>query len=551
MKKKKDEPLEEISANRVYDVIQMANKIYTKPSMYFDASLLNNNLSTLVDDPLIPTEAGLESALNSYTDKNSSELLQSYNDFMEVYDVFIQKIIDYLSNLLSFDLTWACRNDYMTEEDYKSKDFKEDSIRRNRFLDTLRVKEEFPKILKNVIKRGGFFVYLRGSKDDMSDKPMILNDSELNYAIQPMPQEYCTLESLYKDGLLWNFDMSYFNRAGTSVKAYPPIFEKYLDKVYDTSMQKEYNPNAPLNKRNAVSTTKVQTSPDDGAWYFKWDSSNLAVVPYLSNMILQCLDSKAVSALQKDKDIIGASAMIIGDMPINNKQQDSKKSDMFAIQPETAITFMELVKRGLKKNINAIMMPTEGSKLYQFQDYNKEMSNNKNKETAGKGVSASGLIYSSEKSSQSETYAQISNDFALVSRMYRQFEAFLNFYVNRKMKKYKWNFTFVGSNQPYLREQHKKNIMEASALGFVMNESMWSTLVGIPPQDYIRSMQEAKYGALQDNLVSLQSIHTTNNQNQETLPNKTKEVAPIPSAGAPLKDEGNIKDSGSEAREYK
>ena len=75
-----------LTENEVYDVIKMASRIYTNPSFY-DPSLLNNNLSALVNDPSVPKSQDVQRNLANYTNKGSSEMLQSYNDFMEVYDV--------------------------------------------------------------------------------------------------------------------------------------------------------------------------------------------------------------------------------------------------------------------------------------------------------------------------------------------------------------------------------------------------------------------------------------------------------------------------------
>lgn len=520
-----------LTENEVYDVIKMASRIYTNPSFY-DPSLLNNNLSALVNDPSVPKSQDVQRNLANYTNKGSSEMLQSYNDFMEVYDVFIQKIVDYLTGLLSFDVYWAIRNS-MSPSDYKSKEYINDTKRRDKFLDNFNYKEEFSKVLKNVIKRGVYFVWLRGTKEAMSNSPISVTGADLHYALQPLPQKYCKISELYNGGMLFDIDMSYFNQAGTDINGYAPIFKEYLNRVYD-NVPDNYIPTAPLNKRKGASTTWAQTSPVDGAWCFKWDTSNLAIVPYLSNMIMNCLDNNTITKLQMDKDIMGASALIIGDMPLNNKQKGATTSNAFAIKPETSMTFMELVKKGLKRNINAVMMPTENSKLYQYQDYNENMADLNNKALAGKGVSASGLIYSTDKSSQAEIEAQILNDYTLVSKLYNQFETFLNFYVNRKTSKYKWNFHFTGSNQTFIQKAHKDSIMALINVGVTPSASVLSTVVGIPPHDFERILKEARYGGMDDMLMQLNSIHTSNNKE----------------SGAPTKDSSDLSDGGSIARDY-
>ena len=80
------------------------------------------------------------------------------------------------------------------------------------------------------------------------------------------------------------------------------------------------------------------------------------------------------------------------------------------------------------------------------------MYDNRLKTTAGKGASTSSMVYSSDKSSQSEIEAQIMNDFMFVEKMYRQFENMLNYYGNKKTKIYKFSCKFSGCTQPMIRE---------------------------------------------------------------------------------------------------
>lgn len=518
-----------LSNKQLTYLIQKATELYSTFNPFGANSVLND----LADNPKVPTKDKMAEALATYNKKESSENLQAYLDFMEVYDPLVNKIIDYLCGLLSHDISYVCKNDYMLPEEYKSDKYKEDVKRRNMILDAFNSKEEFANITRNVLKRGIYYVYLRGNSDALSESPLQLNKKDISYTIQEMPQNKCIKGKTINGVPTYDIDMNYFNNVNVDINGYPPIFKTYLDRIYDTTNQK-YNPSAPLNKRKGVYSTWVQTSPFDGAWYFKWDTSNNNIVPPLSNIIMQCLDNDTVSKLQMDKDMISAFALIVGDMPLNNKQKGAVTPNAFAIEPEVAIDLMTLVKKGLKRNIQAVMMPTEGSKLYQYQDYNENMANNSNKITAGKSVSASGVVYSTEKSNMAELQAQITNDYIMMSKLYNQYETFLNFYINRKMEKYHWRFKLWGSTQTFIRDIHKKNILETASLGLVPNISILSTIIGIEPQDYERALREARYGGLTDLLTSLQSVHTANAQSQ----------------GAPTKDDDDLKDGGAVAREY-
>lgn len=525
-------PLTKLSRAELTKLIEYGTKMYTS----FDPNNTNTILSNLTDSPRVPSKDSVAKALTTYTEKTSSDLLQSYSDFIESYDPLMSGVVNYLAGLLSYDMSYVCDNDYMTQKEFESTSYQNDVRRRNRFLDKFNYKEEFYKITKNVLRRGVYYTYLRCANENLRETPLKLNAKNIKYTIQPMPQDICTLDGSINGILVYSADMNYFNNPNVDINLYPDIFKKYFENVYtlNPNDKNPYKPSAPLKKRKGVYSTQVQTSPIDGAWCFKWDTSTMAITPYLSNLIMGSLDNDTIHKLQTDKNMISAYGLLVGDIPLNTKSKGAIQSDPFTINLETAIDLMYLVKQGLDKNIQSVMMPTEGTKFHQYQDYNEQMSNNSNKEFAGKAVSASGLLYSSEKSNQTEIQAQIMNDYTLISNLYRQYEQFLMYHINRKMSKYTWKISMNGSTQSFIREQHKKNILETSALGLVPNLSMWSTIVGVEPQDYERSLREAKYGGLGDVLTSLQSVHTATANDR----------------GAPQKDESDLADGGEVARDY-
>ena len=72
------------------------------------------------------------------------------------------------------------------------------------------------------------------------------------------------------------------------------------------------------------------------------------------------------------------------------------------------------------------------------------MANSYNKNTEAKGASATTLIYTTDKMTQFELENAIYSDYMIMKPLYQQFNQFLNFYINKKTVKYKFEFTLDG-----------------------------------------------------------------------------------------------------------
>jgi hypothetical protein len=182
-------------------------------------------------------------------------------------------------------------------------------------------------------------------------------------------------------------------------------------------------------------------------------------------------------------------------------------------------------------------MPTANNKFYQFDSkettdiYSTQLNN-----TAGNAASASRLIYSSDKAGQFELQAQIQTDFNFISKVYSQFEQFLNFYVNKKTRKYKFNFLFSGANYGFIRSQEAQNLLDLANAGMVLNTSSYAKIVNMRPQDFDRALEEGHYSDLTEKLTMLLNRNTqSGNSTDSTL-----------GAGRPQLDISDRSESGNQ-----
>ena len=118
------------------------------------------------------------------------------------------------------------------------------------------------------------------------------------------------------------------------------------------------------------------------------------------------------------------------------------------------------------------------------------------------------MIYTTDKCSEAELIAQITTDAGEVKKLYYQFTNFLNFFVNKKTKKYKFYFHFDGLEYWFDKEHRRDKMLELADRGIILNEGAWAQAYGYPPHLFEQALDEGKNGGLSDKLGALLSIHT-------------------------------------------
>ena len=494
------------------------------------------NLLRINNNPSKPTYEKLAKALESAPYDYSA--LSSYSEFMEIWDAIYAKTLRYFEGLLSFDLSYQCTN-IKDPSEYKSQEYKDDIKRVNKFLDRFDYKSEFRKVVKELMRKETSYVWFRDSQEINS--PIDLEEKVKKtekFGLQIMPDKYCLLTGYFNSGqLLYDFNMNYFLNATVDINLFAPVFKKKFKEVFDSD-EVTYNPSAQLDYRTGEYATWVQTSPVEGAWAFKFDLSNFRQVPPLANLMKGCLDKEDTQALQKDKNMISAYLVLAGEIATMSTEKSGNKADQFKINPLTMGKFMSLVNQGLKENVKPIALPLEDIKGWQFTDSNANMVENQAKITAADGASATTLIYTSDKMSQFELENAIYSDYCFMKPLYNQFNQFLNFYVNRKTTKYKFEFFFDGLDRQWDREKRQTALRNFADKGIVLDPTMWASALGMKPQAFQRSLECAHNSAFVDNLTMLLNANTMKDSGEDSK------------GGAPEKDTLEKSDKTEEVQDY-
>lgn len=510
-----------LSKNDLQDIIDFSAGLMAVDNFY-SPFLSNQLLTNLNNNPRLPNAEAVKKALNDY--KNSGADLQGFVEFASAFDMIFKRTLYSYANALSFDLQITCKNAY-TKGDYESEEYKKDRQTVDNFLTNFDYKKEFYNVLLNVLKRDSYFTWFRKTKSG--------NRGKMKYVLQIMPQDYCMLTGYFEKGMIWSFNILYFKQAGVDLGLWDPtLVKKYADTFYG---EKPYVPSSPLDKRDGIYAMWMDTSPNDGAWAWKWSTDNFANNPFLAPYVANVLRSDEVGELQYNKDLISAAGILAGEIRLFDSAKSGTKANQFAIDPKTLGAFMQKAANGLKNAAKLAALPLENIKYFQFEDKNPNSYTNELTTTAGIGTGISRVIYSSDKMSNAELEAALNEVYQTMKPMYAQFNNFLDFYVNQMTSKYKFKFEFVGSNYQFERDARFDKMIKMADKGLVLNSSAWASAVGMNPVTFDRMLAESKYTGWIDKYSMLMLNANTTAQSNE--------------GGRPRQSGTSLTESGEASRE--
>ena len=427
------------------------------------------------------TLENLRQALGNY--KENITQIQGYMDFANSYDMLFARTIESYVNSLSFDLQVICENAYSKEE-YSSDEYIADKKRINEFLLKFDYKKEFRNVVQQVLLRETYYTWFRKTK---------WGNKGMKFALQIMPQDRCMLTGYWEKGLLYDFDMSYFLMAGTDIDGYDPSFKKYYNRVFSgKSSIGDYRPTNPLKDRDGFYAMWTQTSPEDGAWAFKFNTSDFTSVPFLAPSLKNALSNDQIEKMQYDKDMAEAYAILAGEIETFDTAKSGTQSDQTVFKPNTLGGFMAKAKSGLNNTTKLAAMPLKNLKWYQFEDKNADMYTNHLANSAAVSTGLSRVIYSTDRMSNAEIEAAMNETYQTMKPLYYQFSNFMEFFANKLTKKYKFKFIFDGATYNYDKNARFDKLLKLADKGIVLAPSAWASAIGMNPVLFENSLLESK-----------------------------------------------------------
>lgn len=511
---------ESITDEELYDVLEFAKNMYSGAyqNNIFTPELVNSRLKDVSLNPLAGTKEEIEKALAN--PKNSEKQLVGYSEYFELVDMLYKRQLYYLGNLLSWDYTYTCVN-ISKDEEYNSLAFKKDEKSVIDFLDKFKVKQEFQRIFRQLIRQEIYYGVLR-------------QDSDEQYTVQELNKDYCRTTGRWERGLLFDFNMQYFlGVAGVDINMFPDVFKKYYKRVMDNK-NNGYNPSKNIDIRNGEWVLWVQTSPDDGMWAFKMTPEIIANVPIFSPLFTDLSMRPLVRNLQQNKYIIEASKVLIGLVGFNKDAKSGSVRDALNMSPETIGKFANLIRQGLTKEIQFGVAPFSDVLNFEWKSDGNNILDEYNKVTIGQGGTNTRLLYATDKMNAVESRNSLAIDEQLVEFIYPYFENFIEYYANKRTKKYKFKFKFEGTNMPDNKQSRLDNAMTLAQSGIVLPQKI-AAAMGMEYHDFERQLAMGRSKKFTEMLTPLLTSYTMSGKDMQ--------------GGRPQKKDDDLSDDGMKTRD--
>lgn len=361
-----------------------------------------------------------------------------------------RRTIEYKSILLDFDwepTPYTLDGKPILQSDIKSSAFKKDFAEMSKFFNCFDVKQEFSKVLFNLLLYDTYYTSTR--------------DYDGHIYLQELPSTHCIIDSTSYLGYLFSFDLSYFMNSGVDINAYSPVLRKKYNEVLKLK-QNTYNPNLP--QRNGSWVYWHGMLPDD-AWVFKFNNNFAGSVPPLLDMLIDYSKIDKFKELEDVKKQLEAYKVIFATVPRLTNNRSGNKTDDFAISSTELGKFVSAVKQTLGTGVDFKAAPLEDFKAFDFSPSSSEKNlletelNNMLKQSA----TSDAILTGGSSVSSNNIYKLVSSE--IVKSVYPQFENYCEYQINKKTKKYKFKIKFVGTI--FDREERRKAANEDMERGII------------------------------------------------------------------------------------
>jgi len=516
--KKIKEPVEELlTQDAVWDIVQFSrNLINGGYGGILTPDLISARLKDITLNPLAITQDRLDKALAN--PKESETELQGISETFELQSQPYKRLLSFLGNMLSWDLTYTCTNAIF--KDYSSTKYQKDLNIVFDFLDKFNYKHEFSTVVREMLRNEAYFCATRfeGSK----------------YVLQELPASpiYTKITGKWNFGLLYSINMYWFILPGISLDMYPPFFQKKYLELWGgegKSGLQYYDPALPPELRGQSSWILWSDVPVDVGWVFKLNPEIATRVPYFSPLFNDLILQTLMRNLQKNINMATANRLLLGQI---GKLKDSsvKERNQFDVSPELLGKFLGLVKSALSESIKIAAAPLENLQQIAFPSEPDIYDSYLKTTLALSGVNTNLIFTSNMRPNIMETQLSLNTDEQLMMALYPQFEKFLEYQINKLTKQFKFKFSLQGSQFFNNRQQRFDKAMLLLDKGIVLPQEIAASL-GIEPQDFQRQLDEARASKFVDNLTPIISAFQQS-----------------PNAGRPPKPESDLGDAGEQTK---
>jgi hypothetical protein len=503
---------EELSQSEVFSVLEFYSSL--NRGIYdgiLTPELINQRLSQINLNPRAGTQSEIEDAL---AHPSTSEMaLQAFSENFELVSQPYKRLISYCSNMLAFDLTYSCIN--AEEGDYTSIKYKKDFQIVKNFFDRLDYKKEFNIAVREMLRNEAFIFCPRFDGDKI--------------ILQELPNTFTKITGRWDFGLSASLDMIWFLQPGVSLSGYSDFFRKRYNDLWGSGTTQSYKPMIAPELRGSSSWVYIQDLPPDQGWVLKLTPEISTRCPYWAGLFLDLLSQDMMRNLQKNINMSTANRLVVGEIALL-KESATKVKDAFSISATNLGQFLSLVKSAVGESLKVSALPLQNVQGLQFPPVNDMYQSYLSTMLASSGVSTDLLFTGNVRPNVMATQLSLNVDEQLMETLYPQFANFLNYFVNKQTKHFKFKFEFEGTKFFNNRQQRFDRQMQLVDRGIILPNRIAASM-GIDPFTFQREMEEAKANKFVEKLTPIVPV-----------------VPPGQGGGRPQKPDSELSQEGSDSR---
>lgn len=483
--------------------------LYPLRNRYYTPDMVNTAMKVLNNNPRVPDSMKvIEEALAAPNE--SEQTLRNWATYFEINNILYKRIIKYNSNLLAWNVTFDCINtETDTQEELESPEFKADLKYVDNFLSKYYLKEQGRIIVEQILRQGVFYGVFRDEGD--------------NYVWQELPPDFCKITGNSNVGKLFDFNFSYFiNNAGSNIDMFPKVFKKLYKKTYK-QIGNQYNPKGNIDTRHSSFVYWINVSPKDNFFCFTLDDGINALIPYYSGLFPDMYLQPMMRLLERNKAMIAGQKLLVNLLETYDKAKSGQVPNQYAITPKDIGEFMALIKQALGETIKTVAIPAKSAQVVDFNVEAQNRYTNYQSNLAENATSSSATLLASTKLNAFESQLALNIDENFVKTFYQQFEKFLNFYINSRTKKYKFNFKLHDTNTKLDRDERRERFDKLAAMGIV-DFNLYARSTDQNIFEAKRALQFTKSLKVKDLLTPLLSLNNqTKDNGRPTAENTTND----------------------------
>jgi hypothetical protein len=281
--------------------------------------------------------------------------------------------------------------------------------------------------------------------------------------------------------------------------------------------------------------TDIPIGRDPYGWCFKLNPEIATRVPYFSALFNDLIQQPLVRALQKNINMSVAARLVAGEIPML-KDTASKVKDAFSLTPKTLGQFLAFVKAAIGDSLKSVALPLSNVQALEFTAQNEVYPAYMKNTVAMSGVNSNLIFTNENRTNAIETQLSLGVDEQLMMKLYPQYNSFLNYNINARTKKFKFNFMLEGTNNYTNRQQRLEPVMGLLPNGIVLPQKI-AAAVGMSPFAFQRQLDEARANGWVDDLTPI--VLATQMAGGGTNGDK---------GGRPQKSDVDLKDEGVKTR---